>query len=82
MWIELEDGRMLNAESITDVLFREHGKNAGTALAYRAGVVISGESKAIYDYFKSIQDGPLTYHAPVDPPVEPDAPQEPDTVQE
>lgn len=80
MWFALEDGRMLNADLVTDVVFREMGHHSGMAIPYAAGVALSGESKAVYDFFKTLQAGPHFY-TPPEPTPEPSDNQSPPSVQ-
>ncbi len=52
-YILTEDGRLINADLITDVRFVDREKNA---YCYCSGILIVADSAAAYDYFKKIVD--------------------------
>lgn len=46
MWIELEGGKPLNLDQVTNIEAKHHSR---TAIAWTAGVVITSDSKILYE---------------------------------
>ncbi len=55
-WLLLENGTLLYIPAVTTVEFSKEGQHTGKAIAFGFGVLLSGESKMIGDYFGKIRD--------------------------
>lgn len=75
MWMALEDGRLLNTDMITDIVFHRDHEEKAVAMGY--GLVLSGDSPMVYRHFKPIYDQAVLDQAPkvvADVPPQTDAP--------
>jgi hypothetical protein len=56
MFLALENGHLLNTDSVTSVEFVERGTHEGKAIAWGYGIVLAGgESRVVYDHYKPFQ---------------------------